>query len=88
MKAQKTKRVMKEVEVVVEKYTICDKCGCKIETENFDAFECNFTYVVGSCYPEGGCGEEQSMDICQNCADDLVKLLIANGYNINTSDLD
>ena len=87
MKVTNTKKVIKEVEVVTEKYTICDKCGKRIEEDIFDAFECNFTYVVGSCYPEGSCGEEKSMDICQECADDLVELLIDNGYNINTSDI-
>lgn len=43
---------------------------------------------TGSCYPEGGSGELQKMELCQKCAVELVSFLRENGYRVVDSDWD
>jgi hypothetical protein len=89
MQVIKKVKQMKEVEVTIENYNLCDKCNEKIETEdNYDAFECEFIHKIGSSYPEGGSGEKQEMELCQKCAVELVALLRANGYRVTDSEWD
>lgn len=90
----KTMQVLKkelrtqEVEVVVESYSLCDKCNEKIKTDNYDAFECEFSHKTGSSYPDGGSGNLQELELCQKCAVELVELLRQNGYRVNDSEWD
>ena len=86
MKVVKKEKKVKEVEVTVESYTLCDKCNERIKTGSYDYFECGFTYKTGSSYPEGGSGELQSMQLCPKCADECVELLRANGYRVTDSE--
>jgi len=88
MEVIKKEKQIKEVEVIVESYTLCDKCNKKIITENYDSFECEFSHRVGNSYPEGGSEYIQEMQLCKKCAIECVELLIENGYRINDSDLD
>ena len=60
----------------------CDKCGKKINVNNYDAFECGFIRKTGSNYPEGGRGFQETLDICLDCSVKLTELLKENGYNI------
>lgn len=83
-----TKKVVKEVDVVMEDYTQCDKCGDKIEVDEYDVFECHLVHKSGERYPEGGNGEENTMDLCQKCTTDLMVLLYENGYNVNKGEWD
>jgi hypothetical protein len=64
MQVIKKEKQMKEVDVTIESYTLCDKCN------------------------EGGSGEKQEMELCQNCAVKLVDLLRANGYRVTDSEWD
>ena len=84
----KKEKQVKEVEVTVESYTLCDKCNERIKTGSYDSFECEFTHKTGSSYPGGGSGELQSMQLCQKCADECVELLRANGYRVVDSEWD
>ena len=79
---------MKEVYVTDERYTKCDKCGKKIEKDCYDSFECKFNKKIGASFPDGGSGEEETLDICQECSEILVKLLLDNGYNIQFKEWD
>jgi hypothetical protein len=88
MKVLKTEKQMKEVDVTVECHTLCDKCNNKVELDRFEAFEFKFLNRTGRIFPEGGGGEKQEMDLCQNCADELVELLRENGYRVTDSDWD
>ena len=89
MEVIKTEKRMKEVEVTIERYTLCDKCNNKIERESsFDVFECKLEQRTGEHYPEGGSGEKDKMDLCQKCAKDCIKLLTDNGYRISHSEWD
>ena len=89
MRVVKKEKRMKEVEVILEDFNLCDKCNCKIEKEDsYDSFECEFTHKTGSSYPEGGSGEKQEMELCQKCAVECVELLRANGYRITDSEWD
>jgi len=86
MRIIKKAKQMKEVEVTIENYCLCDKCNGKIEKENsYDVFECDFIHRTGSSFPEGGSGEKQEMDLCQKCAVELVALLRENGYRVSDS---
>jgi NMD protein affecting ribosome stability and mRNA decay len=88
MQVIKKEKQMKEVDVTIESYTLCDKCNEKIKTGSYDSFECEFIHKTGSSYPEGGSGEQQEMELCQKCAVELVDLLRANGYRVNDSEWD
>lgn len=79
---------IKEVEVVVESYTECDRCKQRIENDYYDAFECTFEHKTGSIYPSGGSGKLENFDLCKSCAVIVVKLLEDNGIRINRSDWD
>lgn len=89
MQVIKKEKRMKEVDVTIEDYNLCDKCNEKIKKEDsYDAFECEFIYKTGSSYPEGGSGEKQEMELCQKCAVELVALLKTNGYRVTDSEWD
>ena len=89
MRVIKKEKRMKEVDVTIEDYNLCDKCNEKIEKEDsYDAFECEFIHKTGSSYPEGGSGEKQEMELCQKCAVELVALLRTNGYRVTDSEWD
>lgn len=86
MKIEKTEKRL--VEVIVEKYTLCDKCGEKVSKDNFDAFNFNLEYHTGENYPEGGSGEKTTLDLCIECAPKLIELLNNNGFKTNAKDWD
>jgi hypothetical protein len=88
MKVVKKEKQIKEVDVTIDSYSLCDKCNEKIVVGCYDAFECEFIHKTGAIYPEGGNGEKQEMELCQKCAVELVDLLRKNGYRINDSDWD
>ncbi len=87
MEVKKTRKVIKEVETI-EFYYTCDKCGEKITSGSFDAFEFDFELKEGSCYPEGGSGKKQLLDLCKTCAWDAVNLLKENGFKVREEDWD
>lgn len=66
----------------VESYTICDKCGEKIKSDDmYDVFECSFIYKTGTAYPEGGDGDKVTLDLCQKCGKEAIELLEEAGFN-------
>jgi len=83
MRVRKTELQTKEVEVTIEDYIVCDKCNKKISNNPYDAFEFKLEYRKGVAFPEGSGGEKGEMEICNECANDCVKLLEDNGYRIN-----
>jgi hypothetical protein len=88
MEVVRKEKQIKEVDVTVECYNLCDKCNNKIEVARYDVFECELIHKVGTAYPEGGSGDEQTMELCQKCAYDLVELLRENGYRITDREWD
>jgi hypothetical protein len=82
------KKETKMTEVITECYDICDKCGKRISTKFGDAFEFSLEYKTGQSYPEGGNGVKKSLDLCQKCAPEAIKLLMDNGFSIQTSEWD
>lgn len=83
----KTEKQIKEVDVVIENYNICDKCNNKIEKQDmFDSFKCEFIHETGESYPEGGSGEKQKMELCKKCVPELIQLLRDNGYRVTDSE--
>lgn len=88
MEVIKKEKQMKEVDVVVENYIECDKCHCKITTGCYDVFESNFTYKTGDSYPEGGSGDEHTMDFCKKCGIEAMELLKSNGFKVNSKEWD
>lgn len=88
MQVKKTEKQTKEVNVVVESYTLCDKCNEKIVKDAYDAFDFTFEHKTGTSYPEGGSGEQDEMDLCDKCSKELVEFLRAKGYRITTKEWD
>ena len=88
MEVIKKEKQFKEVEVVVDRYILCDKCDEKILCGGYNAFECELRHKTGESYPSGGSGELQEMELCQKCAVELVALLRENGYRITDSEWD
>ena len=86
MRVVRKEKQMKEVYVTIEDYNVCDKCDKKIVKTNwYDAFKFEFIHKTGDEFPEGGSGDVQTMELCQECAVDLVELLRENGYRVNDS---
>ena len=88
MQIIKTHKEMQEVEVIDEKYNVCDKCDEKIEVDMYDAFSCDFTVTTGHRISNDGSGEYQEMELCKICTDKLVEFLKENGYRIRTREWD
>lgn len=88
MKVRNTKKVVKEVDEVVESYTECDKCKEKIKKGFFDRFSCIFEYREGVVYPEGGSYEKTSMDLCQGCGGELINTLESLGYRLSSEEVE
>jgi len=88
MEIRKTKLVTKEVEETVECYDVCDKCGIRINTVLYDAFDFDFELKTGTSYPEGGSGDKWMLDLCEDCAKAAIELLKANGYKVREEEWD
>ncbi len=86
MRVKKTEKQIKEVDVLIEKHTLCDKCNERIMITGYSAFDFELNYRTGADYPTGGSGEVQQMELCDKCADDCIQLLKDNGYRINESE--
>ena len=82
------KRVLREVTVKDE--TFCDKCGVDVKkgVDTYDAYECEVRIKTGNNYPEGGTGEECTVDLCKKCSNGFLQLLEDNGYKVNEKDWD
>jgi hypothetical protein len=46
MKVIKKEKQIKEVDVTINSYKLCDKCNEKIKTNNYDAFKCEFLHTT------------------------------------------
>jgi hypothetical protein len=67
-KAEETKQVID--------FVSCDICKKKIEKDIFSAEEIKIIHKTGSHYPEGGCGEDKSFDICGDCFENTLSPFI------------
>lgn len=83
MRITTTEKQLKEVEVTKESYIECDKCMSKIRTGCYDAFNCEVIVTKGYSFPDSNDTVERSVDLCQTCAENMIKLLTENGYRIN-----
>lgn len=88
MRIQKKEKQLKEVDIITEDYSECDKCGEKIRTNCYDAFDCEITIQTGDVYPESRDILERTVDLCKKCSEDLFVLLENNGYRINERQID
>ena len=88
MEVKKTEKQIKEVDVVTEHYHLCDKCNEIITCGSYNAFKFEFRHRTGDSYPEGGSGEEDSLDLCQDCAESFIQMLKDNGYRVTTKEWD
>lgn len=62
--------------------TTCDICGLKIigPDDDYKIDEIDISRRTGTNYPEGGSGEELSIDLCGSCFDShLIPLIKAAG---------
>jgi len=73
-------------DVIVESYCTCDKCKKRIKQKPYDAFDFDFELKTGFAYPSGSGGKKQVMDLCQECATELVEKLKNDGYAIREID--
>jgi len=86
MKHIRTIQVPAKEKQVIDKVT-CDLCGNKIEYKRFSAEEAIVKHRTGDSYPEGGSGEEISIDICGSCFDGkLILWLHSQGIEPRTEE--
>jgi hypothetical protein len=79
----------KQVSIKQERHvgTICDKCNSEVKLDGcYDAFKAELHIVEGSVYPEGPFTTTNSMDLCQDCSEQLKSLLTSNGYKLNETE--
>jgi hypothetical protein len=88
MRVRKTEKQLKEVDVVVEDYETCDKCGCVIKLDHDDAFDFDFRLKTGYQYYDSGSGEYTEIDLCEPCSKQLVQLMNENGFKTRTEEWD
>ena len=88
MEVIKKELQVKEVEVIIESYNLCDKCNQEIETENYEDFQCDVIHRSGNRYPDSSYGTTEKVELCQKCAIDLIILLKENGYRVEKSEYD
>ena len=70
-------------------FVTCDLCGAKIEDRPFEVNEVEVRHKTGSNYPEGGSGDEVSVDMCGKCFDQkLVPWLRSQGVEPSTREWD
>lgn len=86
MEIHNKRLVTKQVEETVERYRVCDKCGKRIKTALFDAFDFDFELKIGEIYPEAGDGQKYTLDLCKMCSFELIKLLEREGYEIQENE--
>lgn len=86
MEVIKTEKQIKEIEVIIESYNLCDKCNERITKGYYDAFSFELEYVTGDTYPDGSDTKTQTIELCKTCAEDCMKLLKENGYRINETE--
>lgn len=80
MKHLKTIQIPATTREVVD-HVSCDLCGAKI-SQNLDYVveEVEVRHKTGAAYPDGGSGEETSVDMCGKCFDEkLVPWLRSQG---------
>lgn len=89
MKHMKTVAVPATTREVVD-FVTCDLCGAKIDTrDNYEVNEVEVHHKTGSSYPEGGSGEDVSVDMCGKCFDEkLVPWLRSQGVEPRTEEWD
>lgn len=67
--------------------TTCDVCGDEIKEERYSAEEVTVKRRTGCSYPDGGSGQEVSVDMCGKCFDEkLVPWLESQGVKPKTED--
>ena len=88
MEIIKKQKVVKEVYEVVEQYNVCDKCGKNLDDKEYeDAFSCEFDYTTGYSYnSEERQTESQTLELCENCGEEAMKILSNNGFKFQTSE--
>jgi hypothetical protein len=73
----------------VETGAICDKCNKEITfTSEYNIYDHHYAIRFGDQYPEGGFGEVFKMELCENCAHEMIGFLKENGYNIREEEWD
>ena len=76
-------KVTKDATIKIIDKIFCDKCGEEIKLKNhFDAFNCCIELRTGEQYPEGGFVEIKTIDLCEDCAEALFRILGKHGYRI------
>lgn len=73
--------------------TKCDLCGTTTRNEwcknSYDAVESDVRLKTGTSYPEGGSGEETTIDICPDCfKSKLIPWVVAQGGQPTTKEWD
>lgn len=88
MKHMKTVGVPATTKEVVD-FVSCDLCGAKLGESRYDIDEVIVRHKTGSNYPEGGSGEETSVDMCGRCFDEkLLPFLRSQGADPRTEEWD
>lgn len=88
MKHMKTVEVPATTRDVVN-FVACDLCGAKISVRGYEIDEVEVRHKTGNNYPEGGSGNETSVDMCGKCFDKkLVPWLRSQGVEPRTEDWD
>ena len=79
MKHKKQVKIPEKTETRIVRVT-CDLCGNDIKSNRHDAEEVSIKHRTGNNCPEGGSGNETSVDMCGKCFDEkLIPWLMDQG---------
>lgn len=89
MSIKETKKtVLKEVEIIEKTEFFCDLCKKPITRDCFSRDSFRIKLSRGCVFPEGGSVETDQAYFCEECAEEIKKLLLSKGVNFETIEYD
>ena len=89
MHIKKTEMVTKEVEVVLESYHVCDKCGVKVDSRydgDYETFK--IEHEKGWRYGNEGASKAVFAELCSKCAEDVMQKIKELGVKFQIEERD
>lgn len=84
----KTRKEMQECEVVESTKYYCDKCGEEIIRDDYSRTSNKIKFQTGYALPEGGSIEGRIAYLCEDCAIEIEKMLVAAGVKFTEFERD
>lgn len=82
-----TKKIVTEIDQVIEVKELCDKCNQEIKTDLCVVDNCEVSINRGNRYPGTADYIQRYLNLCPTCSRALEQMLIDQGYNFQEQDI-